>query len=377
MRKSCLARLVKSGLLVNLPLTAEFFLHNVRSDERMSRVQVGNQVASSLYQIHSQVGLNAKKMAEIPKISIVTPSYNQGQFLEKTILSVLEQGYPNLEYIIIDGGSSDESVEIIKKYADRLTYWVSEPDRGQSHAINKGFERATGEILGWLNSDDWYHPGALKAVAEAFAANPEAGAVVGAGEMYYQESGKSLLIDSFEVTLESLYRFVDRYFCQPSCFFTDSAWNQCGPLDESLHLAMDLDLWLRFSKEFCFASIPDNLSVSLVHADAKTNSQAPASIVDACLVIGRHGGNAACRTKLVELVSVTREENATVHRKFKDVHDQLSTITAQFADLHKHSFETDRRLHDAEVTITSIEQSLSWRMTAPLRHIGDKLNSIK
>jgi glycosyltransferase involved in cell wall biosynthesis len=113
--------------------------------------------------------------SELPKISIVTPSFNQGRFIEKTILSVIEQDYPNLEYIIIDGGSTDESVEIIKKYEKHLAYWVSEPDRGQSHAINKGFERATGEIFGWLNSDDWYHPGALKALAEAFAANPEAG----------------------------------------------------------------------------------------------------------------------------------------------------------------------------------------------------------
>jgi glycosyltransferase involved in cell wall biosynthesis len=95
-------------------------------------------------------------MIHLPKISIVTPSFNQGMFLEKTILSVLEQGYPNLEYIIIDGGSSDNSVEIIKKYEKHLAYWESEPDQGQSHAINKGFERATGEIFGWLNSDDWY-----------------------------------------------------------------------------------------------------------------------------------------------------------------------------------------------------------------------------
>lgn len=97
----------------------------------------------------------------LPKISIITPSYNQGKFLEKTILSVLEQGYPNLEYIIIDGDSKDESVEIIRKYADWLAYWISEPDRGQSYAINKGFERATGVFFGWLNSDDWYKEGVL------------------------------------------------------------------------------------------------------------------------------------------------------------------------------------------------------------------------
>ena len=102
-----------------------------------------------------------------PRISIVTPSYNQGKFLEETIRSVFLQGYPNLEYIIIDGGSTDNSIEIIKKYEPWLTYWVSEKDRGQSHAINKGFEHATGEIYGWLNSDDYFLPRALKAFAQA------------------------------------------------------------------------------------------------------------------------------------------------------------------------------------------------------------------
>jgi glycosyltransferase involved in cell wall biosynthesis len=102
------------------------------------------------------------------KFSIVTPSYNQGQYLEKAILSVIEQDYPNLEYIIIDGGSTDNSLEIIKKYEKHLAYWVSEKDRGQSHAINKGFERASGDLFGWLNSDDYFAPDALKTVAEVY-----------------------------------------------------------------------------------------------------------------------------------------------------------------------------------------------------------------
>ena len=118
-------------------------------------------------------------MARYPKISIITPSYNQGQFLEQTILSILSQDYPNLEYIIMDGGSSDNSVEIIRKHEDNLTYWVSEPDKGQSDAINKGFQRATGDILTWLNSDDYYLPGTLHTVAEYFTQHPDVECIYG------------------------------------------------------------------------------------------------------------------------------------------------------------------------------------------------------
>jgi len=108
-----------------------------------------------------------------PKISVVTPSFNQGQYLEETIRSVLDQGYPNLEYFVMDGGSTDDSVEIIRKYADRLTGWVSEPDGGQMHAINKGFARATGDIMAWLNSDDKYCPWTFNVIGRIFAGLPE------------------------------------------------------------------------------------------------------------------------------------------------------------------------------------------------------------
>ena len=114
-----------------------------------------------------------------PKISVVTPSYNQGQFIEQTIRSVLLQGYPNLEFIIIDGGSDDNTLEIIRKYENWLTYWVSEPDRGQSHAINKGIRRATGEILLWLNSDDLVLPDAFNTVVSKFVENPEVRLIIG------------------------------------------------------------------------------------------------------------------------------------------------------------------------------------------------------
>ncbi|TWJ33024.1 glycosyltransferase family 2 protein [Geobacter argillaceus] len=316
-----------------------------------------------------------------PKISIVTPSYNQGKYLEKTILSVIEQGYPDLEYIIIDGGSTDESVEIIRKYEKHLAYWVSEPDRGQSHAINKGFARATGEIFGWLNSDDWYHPGTLQTVAEAFAANPDAGAVVGAGEMLYEETGKVNLVEPFPVTLESLYRFVDRYFCQPSCLFTREAWQQCGPLDESLHLAMDLDLWLRIAKKFVFVPIPENLSVSLVHADAKTHAQAPKSIVDACLVINRHGGSEG-RDKLISYVEelsalqpqlwAAWNELKLMHGKLGDSYKQLNETNTNLQTAEQTCVELSVQLNYVEHSLSAMEQSLSWKLTEPVRKIVDK-----
>ncbi|HAX95810.1 MAG TPA: glycosyltransferase, partial [Prolixibacteraceae bacterium] len=121
-----------------------------------------------------------------PKISVVTPSYNQGQFIEETIRSVLLQGYPNLEYIVMDGGSTDGSVKIIKKYEPWLSYWVSEPDRGQSHAINKGINRAAGEILFWLNSDDLCLPGAFFKAAESFSQYPNQKLVIGQAQIINQ-----------------------------------------------------------------------------------------------------------------------------------------------------------------------------------------------
>ena len=128
-----------------------------------------------------------------PKISIVTPSFNQGRFLEETILSVLNQNYPNLEYIVIDGGSTDETVEVIRRYEDRIAFWVSEKDRGQVHAINKGIEKTTGEIFGFINSDDLYLPGTFAAVAEHFENHPQAEWVCGDTIMFGDELDDELI----------------------------------------------------------------------------------------------------------------------------------------------------------------------------------------
>ncbi len=325
-------------------------------------------------------------MTALPKISIVTPSYNQGKYLEKTILSVIEQGYPNLEYIIIDGGSTDESVEIIRKYEQHLAYWVSEPDRGQSHGINKGFERATGEIFGWLNSDDWYHPGALKTVGETFAANPDAGAVVGAGDMVYEETGNIVLIEAFPVTIESLCRSVlGQYFMQPSCFFTKMAWAQAGPLDESLHLAMDTDLWLSIATKYRFATISQNLSTTLVHPCAKTTARAAESYADGLLVIDRRGGHGEAREQLVTLIRELLESRAAIAQLHADLHvtherlvsseSEIARLNTELIELNNEKIKLKELFQQVFSDNQRILSSASWKITFPLRKILDFLAS--
>lgn len=239
-----------------------------------------------------------------PKISIVTPSFNQGKYIEKTILSVIAQNYPNLEYIIIDGGSTDNSVEIIEKYEKYLKYWVSESDRGQSHAINKGLAHATGDILGWLNSDDYLTDHALETVAEMYRCNPNAGAYVGAGEFVNCEGKILKRKEPCNITQEVLYRWLEDYFVmQPSCFFSKKAWIAVKGLDESVHFAMDVDLWLKISKNFSFESTNKLLSRSLVHNEAKTKAYKSYCKVDTALVIIRNGGEQYAREYLEQIAA--------------------------------------------------------------------------
>ena len=179
-----------------------------------------------------------------PMVSIVTPSYNQGQFLEETIRSVLLQGYPNLEYIVIDGCSNDESVEIIKKYAAWLSHWVSENDGGQSAAINKGWSRAGGQMLAWLNSDDVYRPGAVGAAACTFAEQPEADLVYGQARDRDEYGNQMSSTKGGPFDLESIV-WGRNPVAQSSAFLSRRGFEVAVQLDETLHYAMDADLWLR------------------------------------------------------------------------------------------------------------------------------------
>jgi glycosyltransferase involved in cell wall biosynthesis len=206
-----------------------------------------------------------------PRISVVTPSYNQGQFIEQTIRSVLLQAYPNLEYIIIDGGSSDESLEVINRYQEHVAYWVSEPDRGQSHAINKGFLKSTGQIMCWLNSDDYYSSGTLQTVAEYLADSTGNFAIVGDVYKVYVDTGRAILMPGRYRGRERLLQFWRGYeMPQPSIFWRREVFDKVGLLDEELHYIMDFDYWARISEHFDFKNVDRSLSYSNYHDRAKT-----------------------------------------------------------------------------------------------------------
>lgn len=210
-------------------------------------------------------------MSALPTISIVTPSYNQAAFLEQTILSVLNQGYPNLEYIIMDGGSTDGSVDIIRKYADRLAYWVSEPDQGQADAINKGWQRSHGEIVAWLNSDDTYEPGALQAATECFVARPDVYLVY--GDMNFVDD-EGNVFERFHAPDFDLRTFIGDscYIRQPTTLFRRAALEQVGTLDTRLHYAMDYDLFIRICARFPVQRLPHIMANFRYHPASKTMS---------------------------------------------------------------------------------------------------------
>ena len=205
----------------------------------------------------------------LPKVSIVTPSFNQASFLEQTLRSVLEQDYPNLEYIVIDGGSTDGSVEIINKYADQLAYWQSQPDQGQTDAINQGFTRASGEILAWLNSDDLLLPGAVNAAARALQAHPEAAMVYGDALLINAE-GKT--IGKFPAA-QTDYRKLRRGYVhipQQASFFRADLWQQVAPLDVSFYFAMDYDLWVRLAALAPLVYVPELWAAFRLHGAGKS-----------------------------------------------------------------------------------------------------------
>jgi glycosyltransferase involved in cell wall biosynthesis len=202
-------------------------------------------------------------------VSIVTPSYNQAQYLEATMRSVLNQDYEHIEYIVVDGGSTDGSVEIIKKHADRLAWWVSEKDQGQTSALNKGFARSSGDILAWLNSDDTYEPGAITEAVRYLISHPETGLLYGDANFI---NAKGEVIGKFPSRQTDYRRLRQGYVhvSQQASFFRADLWRQVGPLDPSFYFAMDYDLWVRLAALAPVIYQPRLWANFRLHGDAKT-----------------------------------------------------------------------------------------------------------
>jgi glycosyltransferase involved in cell wall biosynthesis len=213
-----------------------------------------------------------------PLVSIITPSYNQAGYLEETIRSVLSQDYPRIEYIIIDGGSTDGSVEIIQRYASQippsgiahsLTGWVSEPDQGQTDAINKGFARAQGDILAWLNSDDVYLPHAVAEAVDYLQTHPDIGMVYGDANLISEEGN---IIGKFPARQTDYSRLRQGYvhIPQQTAFFRARLWRQVGPLDPTFYFAMDYDLWVRLARQAPLQYLPRLWANFRLHGTGKS-----------------------------------------------------------------------------------------------------------
>ena len=206
-----------------------------------------------------------------PKITVITPSLNQGKYLESTICSVLDQRYSNLEYIVIDGGSNDGSVDIIKKYKNQINYWISEPDGGQSEAINKGLSRSTGELVTWVNSDDMLEPGILSKIPIQFN-SPRIGLIFGRSISFGDNMSEKLSNYDLNDFYPKLLGKVT--FTQPASFFRREVLDRYGLLDESLHYGMDYDLFVRIALNYEIVHFDEIVSRNRFHSESKSVSQA-------------------------------------------------------------------------------------------------------
>jgi glycosyltransferase involved in cell wall biosynthesis len=205
------------------------------------------------------------------KFSVVIPTLNQADTIEHTLLSIIHQDYKNFEIIVIDGGSTDNTTDIINKYRPWITYYISGVDSGQSNAINRGFALATGDIYAWINSDDYYLPFAFRRIAEQFSNHKEIDIIVGSGDVISKDFKFLKHITPMQMERQNLLRWLEgKWIMQQACFWTDKVWKECGGVDESLQLLMDFDLWFRFSKLGRSRLINEPLAAMRYYPDIKT-----------------------------------------------------------------------------------------------------------
>jgi glycosyltransferase involved in cell wall biosynthesis len=235
---------------------------------------------------------------------VVIPTLNQAETIEDTLQSIFDQDYGNVEIIVADGGSSDGTLALLERYRPRLARVIEGPDRGQSDAINKGFAAASGDIFCWLNSDDYFLPGALRRVADRFASDPGVRFVVGCGDVISKDHRFLRYIPALPMTEATLLNWKnDQWVLQQCCFWSRSLWQEVGGVDESLHLLMDYDLWFRLSRTTEASLIDEKLAVMRYYPEVKTVRQRSRSSEELAYVYAKNGAFQALREQVSELVA--------------------------------------------------------------------------
>ena len=256
-------------------------------------------------------------MNENIKISIITPSYNQGKFIEQTIQSVLKQTYKNIEYIIVDGGSTDNTMEIVDRYRDRIDIVISEKDKGQSNAINKGFKRATGELVGWINSDDILYPDCIEKIVELYNLHPDGSIYYAATLDYIDHEGKLLYKSTRKIPNRNYLLNKNYSVTQQGSFYNSQLVKKIGYLDESIYYSMDLNLWLRLLKEndkiYSFQS--QALAAFRIWEDTKTTQGGMLFLQNAKEVLEHQGAKKFSKAKLRLLYIACRIWAGNVKRR--------------------------------------------------------------
>ena len=286
---------------------------------------------------------------DLPGVSIVIPVFNAGAFLEKTLRSLLCNDLTGVELILMDGGSTDNTAAIVAHYRDIFAIAVSEPDRGQSDAINKGFARATQPILYWLNGDDLILPNALGPIRAAFRDDAEAQVVVGDAWMTEKDFTpiRHFRFSPETLGFEHLLDYAANHLVQPSVFFTRTAWDAAGPVKEELHYAMDADLFLGMAARYRFRHLPVDIGYSVYHEACKTRGKRAESITELALVQARHGGldqarrtldilvelfNAA-ETRAAEPQAAPRAPQGMLERRMQAMEEEIEKNRALLIDL--------------------------------------------